>query len=261
MEGNGLGDWRIQAATRLAKDVPAAYPACPSHKSGSPVYLVTATRDSRGDCVGFTTPSPTALALSIAASAGKRAVDLRATLVLRDVPTPYGSGRMVAHENLPHLFNYFEQCMITVSFSFQALETFCNDIIANKVGGTFQLARRGKPAEVSPDELQRIAATEEKLATVLPAVLGLKSPKGRKVWQDFKELKRVRDTTTHLKSYEALNRDIDEESLFYQFFRLDVDKFPRSALSMMEYFVVPGQEPRWLELARRQIIPDGPSSI
>ena len=256
MKNNGLGDWRIQAATRLAKDVPAAYPGGPSHKAGSPVYLTTVSRDARGHCVGFITPSPTALALSLAASAGKRAVDLRATLALKDVVTPYGSGMSVAQENLPHLFNYFEQCMVAVSFSFQALETFCNDIIANKLEGTFQLRRRRRAEEVSSDELQRIAATEEKLAIVLPAILGLKSPKGRKVWQHFTELKRVRDATIHLKSYEALNRDIDEESLFYQFFRLEADRFPRVALDMIEYFIIPGQVPRWFELARDQFSRD-----
>jgi len=253
MKNDGLGDWRIQAATRLAKDVPPAYSGGPSHKAGAPVYLTTVTRDSKGGNIGFITPSPTALALNIAASAGKKAMDLRRTLAFKNVVTPYGSGKSVANENIPHLFNYFEQCMITTTFSFHALETFCNDIIANKLKGTYQLKKRKKSFEVSSDELQRIASTEEKLATVLPSILGLKSPKGKKVWQNFRELKRVRDTTMHLKSYDALNRDIDEESLFYQFFRLEVDKFPKFAFKLIEYFIVPQQSPRWFELAREQI--------
>lgn len=253
MKNDELGDWRIQAATRLAKDLPPAYSGGPSHKAGAPVYLTTVTRDSTGENIGFITPSPIALALNIAASAGKRAMNLRRTLAFKNVATPDGLGKSVAHENIPHLFNYFEQCMITTTFSFQALETFCNDIIASKLSGTYRLRRRNKSIEVSSDELQRIASTEEKLAIVLPDILELKSPKGRKVWQNFQELKEVRDATIHLKSYDAYNKDIDKESLFYQFFRLEVDKFPKFAFELIEYFIIPQQSPRWFELAREQI--------
>lgn len=253
MKNNGLGDWRIQAATKLAKDIPAAYPGGPSHKTGTPVYLTTLTRDFEGNYIGFITPSPTALALSIAVNAGKQAINLRRALAFKDVVTPHGPGKSVADENTPHLFDYFEQCMITVAFSFQALETFCNDIIANKLSGTYQLKRRNNSLEVSADELQRIATTEEKLATVLPDVLGLKSPKGKKVWQNFRELKRVRDTTIHLKSRDVYNHgNIDKESLFYQFFKLKVDKFPKFAFEMINYFTNSEQVPRWFKLAQDQ---------
>ena len=44
---DGLGDWRIALATRLVKDVPAAYPGGPSHKAGAPVYVSSLTKHSR----------------------------------------------------------------------------------------------------------------------------------------------------------------------------------------------------------------------
>jgi len=39
MPDDDIGDWRIEAAATLAKDVPAAYPGGPSHKAGAHVYL------------------------------------------------------------------------------------------------------------------------------------------------------------------------------------------------------------------------------
>lgn len=254
MKDDGLGDWRVQAATKLAKNLPAAYSGGPSHEVGSPVYYTTLTKDSKGNYIGFITPSPPALALSIAANGAKRAKGLRESLALKHAVTPYGSGWSVANENIVHLFDYFEQCMVTVTFSFQALETFCNDVIANNLSGTFELQRSNKLLHVSSDELQKLASTEEKLASVVPTILGLESPKGNKVWQRFKELKDVRDSTIHLKSSETYSQgNIDHESLFYQFFRLKVEEFPRVALEMISCFIKPEQPPRWFELARDQV--------
>ena len=70
---DGLGDWRHWAVTTLAEDMPAAYPGGPSHKAGAPLYLSMDARNPKGERVGFTMPSPTALALSISIQSAKRA--------------------------------------------------------------------------------------------------------------------------------------------------------------------------------------------
>lgn len=247
-------DWRIQAIARLAKDLPPAYPGGPSHKAGAIIYPSTVTRESKGNTIGFIRPSPTALALSIAIKASKKAVKLRQTIAFEDVVTPHGSGKSVAKENTPHLYDYFEYCMIAVTFSFQALETFCNDMIAKNLKGTYSLQRRNSVKKVSADELQRIPPTEEKLSTILPDILKIESPKSKKVWQNFKELKRTRDTTIHLKTYDAYSQGkIDKESLFYEFFRTEADEFPRFALEMIKFFTNSKEAGPWLELARNQI--------
>lgn len=75
-----FGDWRIRAVTTLTKDVPAAFPGGPSHRAGSPVYLVTENTDGSGKPVSFTTPSPVALALAIAHEAASQAHRLRPTI-------------------------------------------------------------------------------------------------------------------------------------------------------------------------------------
>lgn len=141
MENDGFGDWRIQAATRLAKDAPAVYAKGVVHKTGTPVYLTTMTKDASGKLVGFITPSPVALALNIATQAAAKASGLRKAIEFGDVMTHLGRGKNVAHESIPVLYDYFECCMITVTFSFQSLEAYCNQIISEKITGTYELKR------------------------------------------------------------------------------------------------------------------------
>ena len=56
---------------------------------------------------------------------------------------------------------------------------------------------------MTADELERNLTTKEKLATILPALVGVPNPKGKKVWQDFAALKDARDATIHIKSKDA----------------------------------------------------------
>jgi len=152
---DGLGDWRIQAATTLAKDVPPAYAGGPSHKAGTPVHLTTSTRDPKNRPVGFVTPSATALALSIAMKSGEEAKELFTELKFDDVLTPHGKGKNINYKDVEPLYDYFEYCMIAVTFSFQALETFSNHTIANELKGTFSLQRRKETKTYTPLELER----------------------------------------------------------------------------------------------------------
>lgn len=253
MEHKKPVDVRFHAIGRVKTDIPSAYPGGPSHKAGAIIYPSMLTRDSKGKLIGFLRPSPVALSLNIAIKNSKKAIKLRQTIAFQDVVTPHGSGKGVATENSPHLFDYFECCMVAVAFSFQALEVFCNDIIARNVKGTYTLQRKNEMIEVSVDDLQRMPSTEEKLATILPDILNIDSPKSETVWHHFKELKRIRDTTIHLKSHDAYKKDIDEESLFHEFFRTEADKFPRFTLEMIEFFVGVKEAGPWLESAHNQI--------
>jgi len=251
MQDDALGDWRIQAAARLAKDVPPAYAGGPSHKTGTPVHLSTATRNSRNQPVGFVTPSATALALSIAMATSVEAERLNSQLIFKEVITPEGKGKSVGYKDVGPLFDYFEYCMMAVTFSFQALETFCNHTIANELKGNFSLQRRKEVKTFTSLELEREVSTEEKLAIVLPDILKMNSPKGKKVWQNFVTLKRARDATIHMKSTDQYPNQystgvVDEDTLFYQFLNHKATEFPKAAINMINYFASAKETPRWL---------------
>ncbi len=128
----------------------------------------------------------------------------------------------------------FENCTIAVTFSFQPLEAFSNQIIQARVKGNYTVQRRGEE-DLSEDELERGLATEEKLVTVLPDLYKLKTPKGQKIWERFVKLNRVRDSTIHLKQRDAQSK-LDLDTLYFQFIIYDAKDFPRAALGMVEYF-------------------------
>lgn len=81
--------------------------------------------------------------------------------------------------------------------------------------------------------------------------LNIKSPKGTKLWERFLDLKTARDATVHFKSRETGPRqNIDEDSLFFQFFRRDPTEFPKMAFEIIAYFYGTNELPRWAKSAK-----------
>lgn len=251
MQKVDFGDWRIAAVTTFSQDLASAFPGGPAHKAGAPVYLTSLTKHPEYNVIGFITPSATALALNAALKNAAKAKELKGTLALGDVVTPFGGGKTVVRENLPHLYDFFEHCMIAVISSFQALEIFSNDVIARELKGTFELTRNRETLKLTGEELERRASTDEKLGEILPALLGIKTPKGTKLWERYLDLKSARDATVHFKSLETrAGHNIDRESLFFQFFRREPTEFPKIALEVVEYLHATKELPRWGKAAK-----------
>lgn len=247
-KSDGLGDWRIAAVTILAEDLPATFPGGHSHKAGAPVYQTDHVQNSKGEFIGFIAPSATAMAFHIAIEASKKALGLYDMLTYDDVLTPHGPGKSISKERSGELFDFFEQCMISATFSFQALETFCNHTIVRELKQPMEFKRYEKCIILNPQEIERQLSIDEKLATVLPKIKNVETPKGKKVWEQFKVLKDARDSTIHLKSIDQYSANTTEkETLFFQFLNHKAVEYPLSAEVMIQYFVG-NNKPRWLEL-------------
>lgn len=241
---DGFGDWRIAAASRLAEDLPASFPGGPSHKAGATVYQSSLVETESGEHIGFLTPSATAMAFNIAIQASEKAMQLYSLLEYDEVLTPNGSGKSISNDKSKELYDFFEQCMIVASFSYQALETFCNHTIIRELSEPLGVKRRKKRLILTPLELERQLSTSEKLSLVLPKIKGIPTPKGKKVWEPFKRLEEARDSTIHLKSKDQATTD--RESLFFQFLNHQSTEYPKAAADMVRYFVRE-KEPRWLK--------------
>jgi hypothetical protein len=237
-------DWRIAAATRIVNPIPAAYPGGPSHRGGSALFQSALVETHSGENIGFTLPSATAMAINVAINAGKEANKLKRKLVFDDVVTFNGPGRSVSNSANSMLYDFFEQCMISVAFSYQALEVFSNHTIARDQKGSMVVKRRKKRAVLAPIELERHLSTEEKLTIVLPKIKNVPTPKGKHSWQLFKKLKHARDATIHLKYRDQ--QAVDRDSLFFVFLNEDPESFPRAAVEIILYFN-PSDAPRWLQ--------------
>jgi hypothetical protein len=245
---NPSQEWRQDATSHLAKDS-----ADGRYEAGSRVVAVTLSKDRRGNLVSFERPSAAALAINIAHRAAVRATELQPLIRYSEANSFAGSVTSVDQDSTPMLFDYFEQCMVAVIFSFQALEAYCNYVIARKVIGTYAFERRSREVvNLTAIELERQASTEQKLADILPALLDMASPKGKVVWQNFKVLKEKRDGTVHIKSVDQAPRltrpeDLDRASLFMGFIDADVMAWPQHAVQLIHYFARRDVVFSWME--------------
>ena len=247
-----LGDWRIHSVGRIAKDIPAAFPGGLSHKAGAPFYLVTSTRGIGKQPIGFITPSTPALALNISIKACVQSELLKNKIVYDEVLTPEGKGKTVSSENISPLFDYFEQSMMTIIFSYLAIETFCNWEIANNITEPFIIQRNKLEETFTVEELERKLSTEEKIHIVLPSIYRIPSPKGKKVWQDYKKLKHARDSIVHCKSIDqypnrGISAPIDKDSIYFVLINNDMKTFVIYSILLIKYFNYEENPlPRWM---------------
>ncbi|MAX25307.1 MAG: hypothetical protein CMJ19_12475 [Phycisphaeraceae bacterium] len=250
---DGRGDWRLAGVERLAHDVSAACPGGPSHKAGSLIVLASLASTADGP-VSFPVPSPVGMALQVALTSANLAYELKTRFRFETVPSPMGLARSVTGDQEDALFDYFQHCMVAVTFSFQSVESFANFVIANKVKSTMAIDGKEGRKEYNAYDLQRRVSTAEKLATVLPTLLSRPTPKGTKIWQEFVALRRLRDSTVHMKSLDqyGTNPQDSGDSLYFNFFNCSPRDFPRLALDIAEYFT-PDHVPRWLRGAREAL--------
>lgn len=237
-----LGDWRIAAVTRLAADLSEAYPGGPSHKAGAPVYQTTHI-EKDGGYLGFVVPSAPAMALNVAIESCVQANELLKAIEYKDVATPDGTGKSVSDEHIEGLYNFFEKCMISTTFSYQALEAFCNHSIITKLKVPLVVKRKNKKVQMTPQEIERNLSTSEKLSSILPKLFNVPTPKGKKPWEPYKKLQSARDSTIHLKTFDQYATY--NESLFVRFLDGEFKEYPSATAGILRHFIREGQ-PRWL---------------
>lgn len=247
MADDNLGDWRIESVSTVAQ--PYGNVAV-----GTPVRLMSTAKHKRHHYLSFITPSAPALCLNIALDASARSEAIRPRLLLAPMLTHDGKqGSQVRDESTSDLYYFFEQSMVAVTMSFQAVEIFANAIIGRKATKNIVVKRKGGVLKnLTPMEAERELSTEEKLGQALPDILGIPSPRGNRAWQSFKTLKNGRDATVHLKSREIYTRnDVDRESLFFYYLNRDARTYPHAAIKVMSHFFPKqAQVPRWLRNAK-----------
>ena len=245
VERDGLGDWRLQAVTRIVADVPAAYPGGPSHKAGSVIALTIMGATAQHPNLGFITPSAAALALSASFRSAELAAAFWNKVQFRTIVTPDGLGSAVS--NMVVLFDYFEEALAAANSSFQAIEAFANETIARSLNGTMTVQRRSGPQQFDAEQIQRQVSTSEKIATILPTLLNAGSIKGHSEWRSFDKLKDVRDASTHFKSGDQYpkNGKLPKGSLYDVLLNTDPREFPLTAVRVISKLGITPQ-PRWL---------------
>lgn len=237
-------DWRIFGVTRLSAN-------WGGYKKGTPIRPTIGNKNKEGVVIRFEPPRIQSLAFNIAINAANEAEKIRSTISL--IPTTSGA-RKVTDKNLANLYDYFEYCMITVTFSYQALETFANHVISKNLKDPYELKKvkcgKEETQYLDSEELQRYVSTDEKLKTILPKILHMKSPKETKIWPHYKELKKMRDATIHLKPSELDYNDLERESIYFLLYYCNPKDIVIKTLEMVEYFTNEINEKQWSDKIR-----------
>ena len=129
--------------------------------------------------------------------------------------------------------------MVAVTFSYQAVESHCNEVIGRRGRGrTLSIDRKAGPKELTPEEIERQLSTEEKLLKAMPWALGLVPiPRSIRAWQDFKKLGKARDAIIHFKSHETSGPPpLSRDSMAATFLREQPALYPRAALAVLRYY-------------------------
>jgi hypothetical protein len=197
----------------------------------------------------FALPSAPALFLNLALDARKRrvAIDLDASFVAH--PTPQG----IWPEEHGPVFDYFQEFSAEVVFSFTSLEAFANECIPADFSYELLFGNRDAVILTGP-EIERQVSLDEKLKSVLPKAHSIKSPSGTKSWQNYKELKKVRDRLVHLKSVDRRASGPENQTIWGLMLTEKEGNFPLMAHSVMGAFPKLVKDRRWYQKAKEKLL-------
>jgi hypothetical protein len=238
-----LGDWRLMTAgwvtafNHVPLDEPKSFRAS------------TWFRDKTGNEVSFPTPSAVALHLNAAWKASKRAQAIK-TGLMNHLLNENGKLTLQASEDrVATLFDYFEE-MIAVAFgSYGAIEAFCNQTIVERGGAAVTVVTKKKTkVSKTPEEVEREQSTDEKLGRIVPALLGIRTPRGLGVWDIYLGMKHIRDAVTHFKRRDQARHadQANEPTALLELYRIDCFKLPEDAMRILRYFQSNDDVQRWM---------------
>jgi len=199
--------------------------------------IATSERLAKKKVVCFGLPSGPALFLHLAHSAFIKVKEID-PLTLFD-SHPQGTWP----DKQGPLFDYLENCIAHAVFSFTAIEAFANEVIPTSF--TYTIQRDGVQTVLSKADIERRINLDEKLDKVLPAVLSIPTPKGKKVWERYRTIKRIRDRLVHLKSVDRKASGPDDETIWGTLLKSHGDAWCDDAHAVIGYFKPAVKDRRW----------------
>lgn len=234
-------DWRLQNIANLAEDWTPPWSGQTALK-GSQVTVVTVTKTKSGKALTLPLPNATALMINSSQRSYREASSLR-----RKHKIDQGKNDSVSFRDYSAAFDYLEYLMESVLTAHAGLEAFINDQIPEDYE-YISNRRSDVILEVSDKaKIQRHFSLGEKISSILPEILDIKSPKGiSESWGSYKKLKKLRDRITHMKTEDRGSAQYDEDTIWHS---LVITEPPHGqALSVILYFAkhLPVKQ-RWLK--------------
>lgn len=180
--------------------------------------------------VSFGLPSGPALFLSLAHSAYRRIKDVDPFSLF----DKHDQGTWP--DDHRKLFDFFEDFVSHVVFSFTALEAFANEVVPKEFKYRFKIEKTGEERTYGKNEIERKINLDEKLGVVLPQIFSTISPKGLHIWEKYKTIKQTRNRIIHLKSIDLRASGPEDETIWGTMLRMHRQPFCDHAHSIIGYF-------------------------
>lgn len=237
-------DWRLQAITTLAKDFKSPWTE-KTYPVGTPVELVSNLYYS-GKTLSIPVPNMVSLFLEFSYISWSDSQD-----IIKSDNFIIEKKDRLSVDNEKRLFTFLEKRMGSVVFAFTALESFANEIIPEKYqisGSNLEsIPNVLKSGILNKDQVERNVNLGEKLDIILPEVLKIQSPKGTKIWQNYKTIKKLRDRIVHLKSIDRKSSSVKDETIWKELIIADQLNIALIAKGIIDYYYKNCEKPRWLQ--------------
>lgn len=234
-------DFRYQALTTLAKDWTSPYTGI-LHKKGAIVEFSAITKYTSKQLISFPIPNASAMYLKLSFQLFKESQE-----GLDKVEAKKKEGEEVTHVgDITDFYDLLEKRLASIIFAYTALEVFANQTIPDKyVYEKFREDDRCKET-YTKEQAERWVSLDEKLSDLLPNVLSLKTPKGKRTWDKYKKLKKLRDRLIHPKSKDLHSTGKDDASIWNIISAKNLDNPALIAKEVISYFVDGlAEKPRW----------------
>lgn len=203
-------DWRLQAVTTLAKEFKSPGSSL-VHPVGSIVTLIGRILYS-DKIISFGLPNMTALFLDFAYNAFEAAIEEFNQQIL-DI-----NSKTNLLKNNEEIFHALEMMMASIIFSFTALECFANENIPEDYIYECENDDKKYTKKYHKKQIENSLSLDVKLGDILPTIMSINSPKGNKMWNNFQNLKKLRDRIIHLKSEDRKSTDPQIDTIWRELF-------------------------------------------
>ena len=211
---------------------------------GTGLGMIGTTEKLSGRNVSFGLPSAPALYLNLARHAHARRTTVAIETAFVVHPSPQG---IWPEEHRP-VFDFFEAFTAEVVFSFTAVEAFVNESIPKSFSYSWKNGKEVR--KLSGADIERYVPLDEKLKRVLPQAHQIPSPAGTRPWQNFKELKKIRDRLVHMKSIDRSSSGPEQQTIWGLMLEKMKCNFPEVAYELIGTYKPVVQNRRWFRLAR-----------
>jgi len=182
-----------------------------------------------GRTVFFSEPNNIALSLSIMKKSCKKAKKLFLELGL----SSNKSKIEIKSADTDKLYDYFEEIVTGLTFSFIAVEAMANAAIPSDY--VYEVINERGIKEAWPKEsIERWMSTSTKVSDILPLILNAGNIKKEIFWTKFKELESLRNDIVHQKTIE--NGTQLDSGIFTKLMNPKIFTIVRSSIDVINYF-------------------------